>query len=173
MSVLNFDDTPTQKESPQEGDSTPKSVEDQGPQIVIDGPLSNIYTKALLMTYGKVAQESQANDAIMTMAEYLQNKKNESGVSNPETHRSDPSVHYVYVTSQDHLEREDDNTESTLRLALDSKKPKSMTVVMETSNKLGDKLVKIDNYLANEGVKVYYHRKFAMEQIKRIIHANR
>lgn len=151
---------PAQGETPRPQQQSPVKVHEnyngtqENPRteklVVVEGPLSKIYTDALNAVY---AQESQANDAIVA-AQYL---------SNVQTRQPDV---YVYASDVKSLDSGNINQEfESLRLALDSRKGGANVVVLESNGQVTKRLALLDNYARQKGSKVVYSRKAAMEAI--------
>ena len=151
----------------------------------IEGPLSEIYTKALLELYGRkkdeevVTNESQANDAIMAMALDLQLKKKELNkpisiqtlVDVAKTHDviKDEIVEdvsekpdYIYVTDINNLDTFD--VFSKVSLAIESHKYKSINLCIESLITLNDKK-SLDEFLFDKNIKVINNRNEALSRL--------
>lgn len=87
-------------------------------EVVLDGPLSKIYTDSLNLVY---AQEENMGS--------LLEAKSWLGVD----HASDdnPEKYYIYVADGDDDDIDTDEVEDTLRLALDSKEYNKVSLVIE------------------------------------------
>ena len=154
----------------------------------IEGPLSEIYTKALLELYGRkkdeevVTNESQANDAIMAMALDLQLKKKELNkpisiqtlVDTAKTHDvvKDEIIEdisekpdYVYVTDIDKLDTFD--VFNKVSIAIESHKYKSVNVCIESTSNIDKKM--LYNYLMNKGIKVFNSRNKALSKLRYLL----
>lgn len=143
----NVDNTTVKPGVTREDDSKKDKV------VVMQGPLSTIYTDALNQVY---AQESQANDAV-TLINTIQKDQGPQ-----------PDL-YVYVSDANLL----DNSSVTevfdnLRLALDNRKGNSV-VVLESNGRVSKKLSLVDNYARSQGAKVVYSRKAALETIQQCL----
>lgn len=138
--------------------------------LVITGPLSDIYTKALLVVHGRKqdtkALESQANDAIMqiNIINDLEKAKD-----------SNKKLPYVYVTDTDHIENNTDDTEEKfhdgLKLALDNNKPDAVVIELNKHSleSIGNKILKISNTLKNNNVPVYHSRRYGLIKIYELL----
>lgn len=117
--------------------------------IVIDGPLSSIYTKALNMIYSK---EDLVN---MIQDPYTDDEKVE-----------EKDV-YVYCCSSDDIEENGVVAVSDkLRLALDSKRAKKIILAVECGQLVSDKIGLLDGFSSSIGVKLISSRSTALEVIK-------
>jgi hypothetical protein len=127
--------------------------------IVLDGPLSTIYTKALNIVYSNtpdsVSQESQAMDHVIMAQDEIE--KNQDAAKKSDL--------YVYVTDSEHLEIEGTpKVFDKLRLALD--KNKNNMVAIETSKHFTTSQAILEDFLHANHVKVYHSRDVALEKIK-------
>jgi hypothetical protein len=162
MSILTFDTPPTPEESlPSTPDVPP--TETDTPTIVVDGPLGTVYTKALMAVFGKqhpaeVATESQANDTVLSMTEYL-----------TRPHPSEGQDHYLYATDVDTIEAEGAiQTFDKLRVALDHGKYRSVAVCIESNGKMTAHASLLSEYLIQQHVPVFRVRGYALEQLTRL-----
>jgi len=146
-------------------------VEDRKqPLLVMDGPLSEIYTKALNVVYAKsvdevVARESQSIDAVIldhVISDDEKNKLAELGKTR--------DLSYVYVSDGDNLD-----DESLLRAfdsvgtAKDTGLFREVRGVIESSGAATSRSSMFDQYLATEGIKAHYKRSVAIENIHNLI----
>ena len=139
--------TETQPESPVEVPKEEKT-------IVLDGPLSRIYTQALNMAYAKEDVGAMGQMLMVT------------GQGDPDEDEDDSRDLYVYCCDGDELTDEKvTEAADTLRIALDSKKYKSTAVAIECRGRVSDQLALLDQLSSQMGVKVFYRRKTAMEAI--------
>lgn len=140
--------------------NTPTVIEQGGDKkdkvVVMQGPLSTIYTDALNQVY---AQESQANDAV-TLINTIQKDQGPQ-----------PDL-YVYVSDSALLDSASvTEVFDNLRLALDNRKGNSV-VVLESNGRVSKKLSLVDNYARSQGAKVVYSRKAALEAIQQCLRGN-
>lgn len=143
-----------------QADPTPVTPETRDSKtIVLDGPLSTIYTKALNIVYSNtpdsISQESQSMDHVILAQDEI-----EKAAEN--TQETDL---YVYVTDSEHLETEGaPKVFDKLRLALD--KNKNTMVAIETSRKFTASQAALEDYLFQNNIQVYHSRDVALEKIK-------
>ena len=136
--------------------------------VTIDGPLSGVYYEALMKVFGNdkkqdvdISVESAANDTIISIANKLQEEI---------LQEDNLEHHYVYVTNVDELKEGDDiNAFKKLRLALDSKRFKTITAVMESNGVINNKMALLDEYSRTNKAKVCYTRKSALLHLNNII----
>lgn len=149
-------DADKQKESIQQASEDPKNQETQK-LVALDGPLSQIYAKALMIAY------SQEDMAAMLRAK-------------PETNEEDLTPQeaqaegiYMYCMDTDEMDQGDIvEAGDKLRLALDSKKYKEVVVAGESFN-VSPKLASFNRYMSGIGVKVIHIREAAIERVGRYI----
>ena len=183
-----FLDQPIENKQPNEESKDIKNIR-------IEGPLSEVYTKALLELYRRkkdeevVTNESQANDAIMAMALDLQLKKKELNkpisiqtlVDTAITHDviKDKVIEnisekldyiydipdYIYVTDVDKLDTFD--VFNKVSIAIESHKYKSVNVCIESTSNIDKKT--LSNYLMNKGIKVINNRDEALSKLSDLI----
>lgn len=140
--------------------ATPESRENK--TIVLDGPLSTIYTKALNIVYSNtpdsISQESQAMDHVILAQDEIE--KNETA-ENPDL--------YVYVTDSEHLVTDTPKVFDKLRVALD--KNKNTMVAIETGKHFTSSQAILEDFLHANNIKVYHNRDVALDKIKSIINS--
>ena len=176
-----FLDQPIENKQPNEESKDIKNIR-------IEGPLSEVYTKALLELFERkkdkevVTNESQANDAIMAMALDLQLKKKELNkpisiqtlVDTAKTHDvvKDEIVEdiyekpdYIYVTSIDKLDTFD--VFNKVSIAIESHKYKSVNVCIESTLNIDKKM--LYNYLVDKGIKVFNSRNKALSKLRYLL----
>lgn len=118
--------------------------------VVMQGPLSTIYTDALNKVY---AQESQAIDAVTL-------------VNSAQQIETTPPDLYVYVSDVKQIENSGvTEVFNNLRLALDNRSGNKV-VVLESNGAVSSKMSLIDNYARSQGAKVVYSRSVALNTIK-------
>lgn len=124
--------------------------------IVLDGPLSHIYTQALNAVY--------ANEAINMLTQMAVNdedaygKKDETNIHGKEL--------YVYCCDGDKLDSEElVNATNKLRIALDKKEYKHVLVSVECMNS-NTKIALLDEFSSSLGIKVIYSRNNTIDNIK-------
>jgi len=145
-----------QKDENLEQDKTTKTettYDEKSPTVLFEGPLSNVYTKALDVIYGKdrpdVITESVTENVIVDYAEAVG-----FGVL-------DKPADYIYVTSADKLDSSTINTafESILKA---TKNPKfsSTRVCIETNQKpINNSVAILEEFLTQSNIKVFYTRE--------------
>ena len=147
---------PTPKQPEELTEDTRKS-ENSDKVVVMQGPLSTIYTDALNKVY---AQESQAIDAVTLV----------SNVQQAEAPRPDL---YVYVSDAQTINNSRvAEVFDNLRLALDNRKGNAV-VVLESNGVVSQKLSLVDNFARSQGAKVVYSRKVGIETIKTCLESMR
>jgi hypothetical protein len=130
--------------------------------IVLDGPLSQIYTKALMVAYAKpeISTESAANDAIMA-------KGANDATDNAELLNHDAA--YLYVTDDAHLTSDTiGETIDELNLGLNSAKYKTLAVCIEGCKDISRYHEYLTQMAENKGAKVFHTRKGAMDYLASI-----
>lgn len=134
-----------------------KSVQnapDEEKQILIDGPLSAIYTQALNIAYAKESTaDGQAGFNIDTRTVV-----DDASLTQPDL--------YVYVTSDDAIDREGINKSfSDISLAMDKYKDTKKIIVLESKNSKITNIASLEDYFSSIKVPVSYSRKIAIEKI--------
>lgn len=144
-------------------------------KIVLDGPLSEIYTKALNMVYSTqveqatdtVSQETQQMDAVLVadIHAMTQDKKDAE-------FQEAQNAAYVYVTDDNNLDSEGlVNAFDNVRVALDSQRfTKAVVCVESTGNINGHRVELLTNMARNFGAHVYYTRNAAMKYLSGMHH---
>jgi hypothetical protein len=126
--------------------------------IVLDGPLSHIYTQALNAVY--------ATEAINMLTEMSINEDDTYGKK--ETNEKGKDL-YVYCCDGDRLDSgELANVANKLRLALDTKHYKNVVVAVECTA-VNNKIALLDNFTTDLGVKIMFNRNTAISKIKSVI----
>lgn len=130
-----------------EEDSGPKTV-----NIVIDGPLSHTYTRALQVMFANESYDVTVNDVV-----------------NP-GERSTADV-YLYACADKVLDSDGNSVDETekIRLALDSSKAKVKYVAMEHGGILTQRKVLCLDYLKSCGVSITNGREMALNRALRAI----
>lgn len=139
------------KEEPIDQPTTAKS-------IVMDGPLSKIYTQALNIAYAKEAASASGQ----TETTLIFNEEEQKAQDEVDHHSL-----YVYCCDADELQGSDviDGSDK-LRLALDSKKYRGALVVMESHGSVSRHAGLLEEYASKNGVRVIFNRANALEVIK-------
>lgn len=130
--------------------------------IVLDGPLSNIYTKALNEVYSKKLN----NPDDPNIKESLEGMQF-GGYKFKAPDNDEHSTMYVYCLDSDELSTKDvDEAIGKVRIALDSKKSdKAMVVAEEHGGVVSNTLVLLDQLCSSMGIKMYTNRRTALEAI--------
>lgn len=124
--------------------------------IVLDGPLSQIYTQALNIVYAKesINMISQMNSDDNG---FYDNKNN-----------NDKDL-YVYCCNGDTLDSDGlVEASNKLRLALDNKNNKKVILSVECVSS-NNKIALLDEFSSNLGIKVIYSRNRTLDNIKSIV----
>lgn len=139
--------------------------------IILDGPLSTIYTKALNLVFSKdkpaISSESQQIDAIMIADAHNFSKKMNSLSNIREKHEAA----YVYVTDNEIINSDSGDSFDELRIALDSNTEMKKIICIEdiSSNPSKRSLVFVD-YISKHPSKpeIYFNRDNLIERLKNI-----
>lgn len=152
-----------------------EQVADSNKKIILDGPLSEIYTKALNMVFSNqteqatdsVSQETQQMDAVMVADIHAMNKE-KIDAERIEAEK----MAYVYVTSSDDLTPDGIvSAFDDVRIALDSNRFAKTVVCIETLDLSNSTRVELlANMARNLGAKVFYTRNTAMKYLNGIRH---
>lgn len=125
--------------------------------VVLDGPLSHIYTQALNMVY--------ANEAVNMLTQMAVDVEEKYGDDN----LTDNKDLYVYCCDGDKLNTDSlVETTNKLRLALDKKQYKNIIISVESING-NSKIALLDEFSSALGIKVIYSRNRAIDNIRSII----
>lgn len=154
------------KESAAEKTSATPSKEQTAETIVLDGPLSTIYTQALQVAYSKqrplqddtdttIAKERMAIDAsMMGVMEIVDEQAGES-----------PKPLYIYVTDDEHLTDTQAETPSTaetfdrLRVATESRQYRGIWFCAEDGYKLSRPQCLLSDFIQQSGGRVFYSKE--------------
>jgi hypothetical protein len=126
--------------------------DEKSPTVLFEGPLSNVYTKALDVIYGKdrpdVVTESEEEDTELDYSEI-------------NDYEDDAPADYIYVTNSDKLDSSTINAtfESILKA---TKNPKfsSTSVCIETNQKhINNSVVILEEFLTKSNIRVFYTRE--------------
>lgn len=119
--------------------------------VVLNGPLSHIYSQALNVVY---ANESQANDVIMLTDTIISNQEKQ------------PVDLYVHVCGVDDLENGGlPGIFNDLRIAAADENIKQRMVVIESNGVITSKMVVLENFLTANGISISHKRTNAIEGI--------
>lgn len=126
--------------------------------VVLDGPLSHIYTQALNMVY--------ANEAVNMITQMAVDSEEKYGEDKPSNDNKDL---YVYCCDGDKLDS-DGLVEATnkLRLALDVRHHKNIIVSVESVNP-NNKVALLDEFSSSLGINVIYSRNKTIDNIRSIV----
>ncbi len=131
-----------------------KKEEELEKQIVVDGPLSSIYTQALNIAYAK---ESAADGSVVGSFD--------SSIVVDDASLTDPDL-YVYVTSSDEINREGANKSfDDLNVALDKYKDSKMMVVIESGKAATSSVAALEEYVVGRKIRTSYSRSIAVDKI--------
>lgn len=123
--------------------------------VIMDGPLSKIYTQALNLVYAKEAASASGQTDIKVLFD-------EDIESSTEYH----DALYVYCCDAGDMDINDALEGSNkLRLALDNKNIKSTYMVMESHRIVKPAAGLLEEYAVSSGVKVIFKRNIAIETI--------
>ncbi len=127
--------------------------------VVLDGPLSHIYTQALNMAYAHENENDEiSTEGISMMFDALIIRKNE------EEPVDDPG--YLYCASDDTLTDGGLVAASdSIRVAIESKKYKHITVAIECGDLISNRVQLLDEMCHVLGVKVCLTRKSAVQTV--------
>ena len=122
--------------------------------IVLDGPLSSVYTKALNMA---LSNEGMAATIFVNNEDTAKKK-----ILEEETEGV-----YVYCCNGDDLAKDDvGKIDKRLHLALDSKRFKNRIVAIECNNVITDQIGLLNNISTLSGATVCFDRKTALNAIR-------
>lgn len=128
--------------------------EEEKKTIVLDGPLSHIYTQALNMVY--------ANEAINMITHMLMDQEDEASDKNP--YGKDV---YVYCCDGDNLTSDElIKTSSKLRIALDKKKYSKVLLSIECHGVVNNRIGLLHDFSASLGIPVSYTKTGSLNNIK-------
>lgn len=132
-------------QKPEGGDEGPKTV-----NIVIDGPLSHTYTRALQVMFANESYDVTVNDVV-----------------NP-GERSAADV-YLYACADKVLDADGNSVDETekIRLALDCSQAKVKYVALEHGGVLTDRKMICMDYLKSCGVSITNSREMALNRVLR------
>ncbi len=172
------DTTVTHDKNPIDGNKTEGAVKtneeketgDHRKTIVMDGPLSTIYTKALNLVFSNdrdevVSAETQQMDAVLVADAHKWMKKKEKLKQDD----MDKAA-YVYVTSDEIASNQTADTFDDLRIALDMDTTAEKIVCIECLNEAKfQKIATLVNYAENHASKpkVFFNRKAVIDYLSR------
>lgn len=131
---------------------SPTEVPKEEKTIVLDGPLSRIYTQALNVAYAK-EDVGAMGQIMMTMVNQGEEEEEE-----------DERDLYVYCCDGDELDDGGvEEAEGKLRVALDSGKYRSAAVAIECHGRVTNQIAALEAIGCRLGARVYFRRKVALE----------
>lgn len=134
--------------------TTDSNNEEDKKTIVLDGPLSHIYTQALNMVY--------ANEAVNMVTHMMMEQEEQDSDKNP--YGKDV---YVYCCDGDKLTSDElVNTSNKLRIALDKKKYSKVLLSIECHGVVNSRIGLLHEYSASLGIPVSYTQSGSMNNIK-------
>ena len=128
--------------------------------ITVTGPLSSVYTKALMLVYGEANTVStECTQMQLATIVAIKNKEDATPVESST----------LFVTDQDNIEKDPAGTFDQLHLALDNKNNPNQTkhVVLENIKNVNRKTAIILDYARANATKVFYNRTSYLNHIKR------
>lgn len=148
MPIFKLSKTPIETPEPKEITNQDDIQLNDESVVVLDGPLSKIYTEALNKVY---AIESYMTDGALT-----DDKEKDEDLSKT----------YIYAVDADDLDIAGTNeTFGNLRLALDSQKYDKIILSIEHVEVVSESIAIIDEYAKKTGVNVVYKREQAIGAI--------
>lgn len=139
--------------------------EDKGQtKVLLDGPLSKVYTKALNLVYANEAANMFA--AMVENAETTNTYEEEGKGENDEAHIEEKNI-YMYCCDGSDMDIEGLTEGSNkLRLALDSKKYDEIILAVEHRGSVNMKMGLLERFASDIGSKVCLSRFSALETIR-------
>jgi hypothetical protein len=130
--------------------------------IVLDGPLSTIYTQALQIAYSKKAIDAEHESDMTSAVEKMAIDASMMGVMEviDETERGSAKPLYVYVTDDEHLgDGATGEVFDTLRVSAESGRYSGVWFCTEDGYKLGRSQVLLSDFVLGCGGRVYYSKE--------------
>jgi hypothetical protein len=130
--------------------------------VVLDGPLSTIYTQALQIAYSKKAINAEHESDMTSAIEKMAIDASMMGVMEvvDETNKDTSKPLYVYVTDDEHLgDGEAGEVFDTLRVSAESGRYSGIWFCTEDGHKLGRRQVMLSDYVLGCGGRVYYSKE--------------
>lgn len=150
--------------------------DDNKKTIVLDGPLSEIYTRALNLVYGKyagqdadtISQETQQMDSVLVADAHKFNKAKQD-----EQDKVEGESAYVYVTDANRLNNfELVEAFDNVRVALDSNQFQKTVLCIESAGNVNNKNVELlATYAIQNGSRVFYDRSIAQRYLSGMYNA--
>lgn len=144
-----------------------KNIEDTEKKvnIVLDGPLSQIYTQALNVAYANEGTDDMIANVISSVS-------NDSGYAYVDKRADDDRPIesedvYVYATSNEALEEHGCNSAIGHITKIAKKQGKRAVLVIEHHGKVGGTMGLLDAYANDIGMTVCYSRSAAIEAVQR------
>lgn len=127
--------------------------------VTITGPLSNVYTQALMLVYG-------AGNAVTTECNQVELATILAIKNTPDAPKESSTL---FVSDQDNIDKDPSGTFDQLHLALDNKKNPNGAkhVVLENIRNVNGKTAIILDYARANATKVFYNRKSYLNYIQR------
>lgn len=144
-----------------ENNPLPSKTKNEAVKVVVDGPLSEVYRKALMDIYGNkqdknMALESQAQDSLIQVGEYFFNYAKERPPKEP--------VHYLYATNSKTINSEGAvPVYDSLQKAIGSECVGEITLCVETNGAPATLTEAFEDFLYNNNIKLYHTRRYAVE----------
>lgn len=167
--VQDISGTGTQKETL--GSSVPANAAEPAAAkeklLVMDGPLSQIYTKALDMVYAKptasaISQETQQMDTVM-----VADAHNFHQQQTEDTLEKQKNGAYIYVTDDAHLQGSGlTRTFNDLRIALGMSSFGKRAVCIEHNGNVSKKMELLANYVQESNVPIFFTRHAMLNYLK-------
>lgn len=153
---------------------TPNVTDTKDKTIYVDGPISNIITHALNITYANVdkdnslladdniitkpANEEAAIDSTLVAGIYASINKED------ELNRARDNDVYVYATDDSNLDNINDHL-GDLSIALDKCKAKRKILVMESNNPSNRSVYLLTTYAREHGFEVFYSKEKLLREV--------
>lgn len=146
-------------------ESDPSSSSSEGEKgekeaIVLDGPLSKIYTQALQIAYSRKAERVEGEEEVQVAKEKMAIDASMMGVMEvvDEEAANSPKPLYVYVTDSASVEKGDVALEALdrLRVSVESGRYAGVWFCTEDGYRLGRHQVILSDYVSGVGGRVYY-----------------
>jgi hypothetical protein len=126
--------------------------------IVLDGPLSHIYTQALNMVY--------SNEAVNMLTHMMMEQEEQEEETKHSKNPYGKDV-YVYCCNGDDLSSDElVNVSSKLRIALDKKKYSKVLLSVECHGVVNSRIGLLHDYSASLGIAVSYTKNGSISNIK-------
>lgn len=128
--------------------------------IVMDGPLSKIYTQALQVAYSRSAERVEGEEEVKVAKEKMAIDASMMGVMEivDEETANSPKPLYVYVTDSESIEAGETAPEALdrMRVSVESGRYSGIWFCTEDGHRLGRRQVMLSDYVSSVGGRVYY-----------------